>query len=135
VANGEVALILTESDELHRLNRRFRRKDRPTDVLAFDYAEDGTAPATPDAVPHRSIYGDVSDRADAVPHRSIYGDVYVSADAANRQAQERAIAPTEEAARLFLHGCLHLMGYRHDTPAALGRMLSLQEKLLADLLR
>jgi probable rRNA maturation factor len=121
-ARGQVSLILTGSEELHRLNRDFRGKDRPTDVIAFDYRETGGR--EPETV-----------HIGAGDSRSlIWGDVYVSADAAEAQARERGIGAAEEATRLFLHGCLHLLGYRHDTPADHRRMESAQEAMLASLL-
>ena len=64
----------------------------------------------------------------------IWGDVYVSAEAARRQALERGIAPREELARLFLHGCLHLLGYRDGDPRERARMEMVQESLVRKVL-
>jgi probable rRNA maturation factor len=126
-----VNLILTGAAEVRRLNRDFLRKDRDTDVIAFDYTEPERfsqrrngrlrrLPVSPSAPP----------RARAV-QRLIWGDVYVSAEAALEQARERGIPPREELARLFLHGCLHLLGYRDGTPAERARLEAVQESLLA----
>jgi rRNA maturation RNase YbeY len=111
-AAGEVHLILTDRAELRRLNRRFLGRDGETDVIAFDYLE-------------------------GLPEHAgrIWGDVYVNGDAAREQARERRIPVREELARLFLHGCLHLLGYRDGTPVERARMEVVQESLLADLLR
>jgi probable rRNA maturation factor len=64
----------------------------------------------------------------------VHGDVFVSADAARRQAEERGLPPREELARLFLHGCLHLLGWSDATPAERRRMETVQETLLPELL-
>lgn len=66
--------------------------------------------------------------------RRIWGDVYVSAEAAWSQALERGIAPREELARLFLHGCLHLLGYRDGEPRERARMKAVQESLVRKVL-
>lgn len=129
---GEVNLILTDAAEVRRLNREFLRKDRDTDVIAFDYTEpersfeprrNGRHPGLPESP-------SAPPRASAV-RRSIWGDVYVSEEAALEQARERGIPPREELARLFLHGCLHLLGYRDGTRAERARLETVQESLLA----
>jgi probable rRNA maturation factor len=102
---GLVNLILADAAEVRRLNRQFLGRDRPTDVIAFDYME------TPQ-------------------EGSIWGDVFVSAEAALEQAQEREIPVGEELARLFLHGCLHLLGYRDRARSDRTRMRRTQESLL-----
>ncbi|MBA2563806.1 MAG: rRNA maturation RNase YbeY [Gemmatimonadetes bacterium] len=106
---GEVNLVLTTAEELQRLNRTFRRRDRSTDVLAFDYRETASEGA-------------------------LWGDVYVSAEAVLEQARERGIPPREELARLFLHGCLHLLGHRDHAAQERKRMLAVQEALLPGIL-
>ena len=110
---GEVNLILTSAAEVRRLNRRFLGKDRETDVIAFDYTETAR---------------------DGVQPGSIWGDVYVSAEAALGQARERAVPVREELGRLFLHGCLHLLGHRDGTRAERALMEDVQETLLPALL-
>ncbi|MFN2431777.1 MAG: rRNA maturation RNase YbeY [Gemmatimonadota bacterium] len=111
-ATGEIALVLVDAGEIRRLNREFRGKDRATDVLSFDYREPG----------------------DGRDVRDVWGDVYVSDEAARDQAHERGIPFPEELARLFLHGALHLLGFRDDTPQELERMTGVQEELLEQLL-
>jgi len=67
------------------LNLRFKGREGPTDVLAFDFGED-----------------------------DFLGEVYVSADRAREQSVEYGITETEEIKRLVVHGILHLLGYSHD---------------------
>jgi probable rRNA maturation factor len=109
-SGGEVNLILTGAAQVRRLNREFRGKDLATDVLAFDYGEDRG-------------------------RGRIWGDVFVSAEAARRQARELRLDVLEELARLFLHGCLHLLGHRDTSPGERARMEALQESLLPELLQ
>src|SRR5437016_5734323 len=58
VGGAEVALSLVDDDEIRALNRRYRRKDRPTDVLSFSLVEGAAGLATPATV-ERGLLGDV----------------------------------------------------------------------------
>lgn len=88
---GEVSVLLTGDDHLRRLNREFRRKDRPTDVLSF--------PAPP------PLNG----------HRQPAGDLAISVETASRQATEFGHPLAAELEILMLHGLLHLAGLDHET--------------------
>jgi probable rRNA maturation factor len=133
-ASGEVALVLTDARHVRRLHREYAGEDRDTDVLAFEYA----APVRNGrAAPRERAPQAAARRRAAGPSRrgaAVHGDVFVSADAARRQAEERGLPPREELARLFLHGCLHLLGWRDATPAERRRMEAVQEALLPELL-
>ena len=83
--SGDVAILVTGNRQLRDLNRRFRRKDKATDVLSFPHA-DGTG-----------------------------GDIAVSADMAKQNARRYGHEPLEELKILVLHGMLHLAGYDHET--------------------
>lgn len=104
---ARVGILLAGDDELHRLNRDFRGKDRPTDVLSF--------PADPDD----SETGDY------------LGDVAVSMERALEQAPRFSASLDEELARLIVHGVLHLLGYDHHTPADGRRMKARERRYLA----
>ncbi len=84
--SGEVNVRITSNRELQRLNRRFRRKDTPTDVLSF-----------PSGIP------------------KLAGDIAISADIAAANAAEIGHTPETELKILILHGLLHLAGYDHET--------------------
>ncbi len=99
---GEVNCVLTDDTELEDLNRRFRGRTGPTDVLAFPYD-----PSASDGV---------------------HGDVYVSLDRAREQAAERQERVDREVWRLFVHGALHLAGRDHDSEESERAMLAAQEK-------
>jgi probable rRNA maturation factor len=83
---GQVQVLITSSAELRELNRRFRRKDKPTDVLSFPAIGDGEA-----------------------------GDIAISADIASENAYELGHSLDEELRILILHGILHLGGHDHET--------------------
>jgi rRNA maturation RNase YbeY len=85
---------------MRALNRRFRRQDRPTDVLAFPAGE-------PDRL----------------------GDVVIAAGVARRQARDAGPALGTELRLLALHGLLHLLGYDHDGEADAGRMARIERRL------
>lgn len=100
-ARGVVSVAVVSDTVVRRLNRVYRRKDRPTDVLSF--------PAT-DAAPQprqqsRSL------RAAAMPH---LGDIVIARGVARRQAKARGHAEATELKVLALHGLLHLLGYDHE---------------------
>ncbi len=98
---GEVEVLLTSDAELKRLNRSFRGKNRPTDVLSFP------APAEI-----------------AAQHA---GDVAISIETAARQAAEYGHPLRDELRILILHGLLHLSGLDHETDA--GEMAARESEL------
>jgi probable rRNA maturation factor len=102
---GTVNVLITNSRELHALNRRFRGKDRPTDVLSFP--------------PISSL------------PRDFAGDIAISADIAARNARALGHPLSAELRVLTLHGLLHLAGYDHERDNGLmaRREVDLRRKL------
>lgn len=98
-------MLLTTDAALHRLNRRFRGKNKPTDVLSF--------PANPLQI--------------AKPAERVAGDVAISVETARRQSAACGHSLATEIKVLILHGLLHLAGYDHEIDA--GRM-ALREQIL-----
>lgn len=103
---GEVNILLTGDAEMRRLNRQFRRKDKPTDVLSFP------APQPPEG-------------------EKGGGDIAISLRAARAQAAELGHDLLTEVKVLILHGMLHLAGHDHERDR--GQMLRLEQKLRAEL--
>ena len=91
-ADYEVSLRLVGDAQIHALNRSYRRKDRPTDVLAFAQRE-GPAGAI---------------------HPGLLGDLVISVDTARRQDRHGLY---RELVHLASHGLCHLLGYDHRTDA------------------
>jgi probable rRNA maturation factor len=99
--HGGVTVLVTTSRVLRALNRRFRRQDKATDVLAFP--------------------------AGMMSVQRLAGDVAISADIAAQNARRLGHSPAEEVKILALHGMLHLAGHDHETDdGAMGR----RERLL-----
>ena len=87
----EVSFVLTDDERIHQLNKIYRHKDRPTDVLAFAMQE-----------------GELAELAGGV-----LGDVIVSVPTARKQAEERNASVLDEVTMLLAHGLLHLLGHEH----------------------
>lgn len=103
----EVSIVLTDDAHIHELNKIYRHKDRPTDVLAFAMREGAFA----------SLAG------------GVLGDVIVSVPTARKQAHERGVSVLDEVTMLTAHGLLHLLGWDHDTPAKDRRMRAETDRL------
>ncbi len=103
-----VSLSVVSPARMQALNRRFRKKDRPTDVLSFSAA--------------------------GFPGSNLLGDVVICWEVARRQTGTFGTTPREEIQRLTIHGVLHLFGYDHETSKAEAKkMFALQEKILSSL--
>lgn len=85
---GRVNVLVTGSIELRSLNRRFRGKDQPTDVLSFTPGPDFA--------------------------HGLAGDIAISADIAKQNARQLGHSAAQEIKILALHGVLHLAGYDHE---------------------
>lgn len=105
-AEGLVSLLLTDDGELQRLNRDFRGKDKPTDVLSF--------PALP-------------------MDRPLLGDIAVAYGVSARDAAVQGKALADHLTHLLIHGYLHLLGHDHETPAEAGEMEAREIRALAAL--
>lgn len=106
---AELSVLLCDDGTIHALNRDHRRKDKPTDVLAFAMREGETG----------HLAGD------------LLGDVVISIDTAKRQAPEHSRSTSAEIRFLLAHGVLHLVGYDHVTKAEERRMMAMTDVLLA----
>jgi probable rRNA maturation factor len=102
----ELSIALVDDPTIQELNRAYRRKDKPTDVLAFPMVEH-------DPAGRRGRRGPV----DPMAWRGMLGDVIVSIDTAARQAARRSRPLLDEVTMLLGHGLLHLLGYDHRTSA------------------
>ncbi len=100
----ELGLVITSQEKMRQLNRSYRGKDEPTDVLAFamhpaEQMPEADSPpfiAPPDGVQH-------------------LGEVIISYPQAAIQAGEHQHSVKREIAILIIHGLLHLLGYDHET--------------------
>ncbi len=89
VDGAEVALTLVGPRAIHSLNRKYRHKDRPTDVLSFSLKEKG---------PDGKFY---------------LGDIIICPEVARKQARKQGHTLLREIEILAIHGFLHLLGFEH----------------------
>lgn len=94
LAQVELSVALVDDATIHELNRDYRKKDKPTDVLAFPLQE---------PVPKKPT--------------GLLGDVILSIDTARKQAKKHRRTLLAELTMLMAHGLLHLLGYDHQTDA------------------
>lgn len=87
----EISLVFTDNSSIRRLNRQFRKKDRPTDVLSFSIGERG-----------------------ADGHYYL-GDIVISVSQAYVQCGRKKNKLEKELERLMIHGFLHLLGHDHGS--------------------
>jgi probable rRNA maturation factor len=124
-ARGELAIALASNAEVRALNRRYRRKDRPTDVLAFPATDgrkgQGKREKGKDAFP--------SYRATEPPSHRFLGDIVIATGVARRQAAEAGHSYAAELRILVLHGLLHLLGYDHHGVAERKQMAKVESRL------
>ena len=105
---AELTISLVGDREIHELNRSYRDKDRPTDVLAFAMREGESTSTGAD----------------------LLGDVVISLETASRQAIRRRRPLADEVRVLLVHGILHLLGYDHERGAAQARRMRAAERRL-----
>ena len=113
---AELSLVLVSDRRMRTLNQRYRKKDRPTDVLAFPMYESWPpkrrSVASAASVAARSGYP--LPPMQRVMSGVLIGDVVISMPTAKRQAAALGHSLREEMARLLVHGVLHLLGYDHE---------------------
>ena len=110
-SGAELSIVFADDDFLQELNRKWRNKDTPTNVLAFpaDNLEPGEG---------------------AGPH---LGDIVVSLDTAEREAELDSKHFDDHLTHLVVHGFLHLFGYDHQDEDQADTMESLERAILAKL--
>jgi probable rRNA maturation factor len=91
----EIGLLITGQEKIQELNKTYRGRDRPTDVLAFYMTGAGEFVQPPDDVKH-------------------LGEVVISYPQAVLQAREQGNSAEKELRILIIHGILHLLGYDHE---------------------
>ncbi len=102
---GELSLALVSDAEIQTLNRDFRDKDKPTNVLSFP--DDGPAP--------------------------LLGDIVLALETISREAAEKSVPFVHHVTHLIIHGFLHLQGYDHETDETASEMEALEISALAAL--
>lgn len=106
--DAQVNLVLTDNEEIRRVNSQFRQIDAPTDVLSF--------PMIPFETPaDYTIVEDDESYFDLDTDELLLGDIMISVDRVFAQAEEYGHSVTREYCFLIAHSMLHLLGYDHMT--------------------
>lgn len=101
LSEREIELLLTDDDEISKINREFRGIDKATDVLSFP--------------------------SDPFPNAPL-GSIIISVDKVQSVSEELGHTPDDEIALLFIHGILHLVGYDHEVDS--GEMRERERELV-----
>lgn len=112
----EISLVFTDDAEQQGLNRDFRGKDSPTNVLSFPNMDETQMPGI-----------------DANGAPRLLGDVVLARETVLREADEQAKRPGDHVSHLLVHGVLHLLGYDHEEADEAEEMESLEREILARL--
>ena len=110
-AQTELGILLTDDSEQRRLNRDFRGKDAPTNVLSFPAHDGNAAPGVP----------------------LLLGDVVLAYETVAREAAERGWPLGDRLRHLVVHGTLHLLGWDHENETEAAAMELLETAILAKL--
>jgi probable rRNA maturation factor len=108
---SELAIVLTDDSAIRALNRRWRGRDKATNVLSF--------PA----------HGLVPPGSGPRP----LGDIVIAYETMTREAQEQGLPLTHHLTHLAVHGFLHLLGYDHESDTEAETMEQLERDILARL--
>jgi len=95
----EVSIRYTSDDEVQQLNRDYRHKDKPTNVLSFPMVQ----PDLLDAINQGDDDGE-----------TLLGDIVLAHGVCTREAHEKNVTAEAHATHLIVHGTLHLLGYDHE---------------------
>lgn len=111
---AEVSVTIVSNDDIHQINKEYRGKDAPTDVISFALEEEGE--------------GEIEIVGAEMP--PVLGDIIISADRTREQAEEYNHSLKESLGFLAVHGFLHLLGYDHMTKEEEEEMFTKQKELL-----
>lgn len=107
------SVIFCTPEQIHEINRDYRKIDRPTDVISF------------------AMQDDLSNVLIEEEEEEL-GDIFINTQAIIDQAREYGHSERRESCFLFCHGLLHLLGYDHMTKEDETVMFDLQKKILHD---
>lgn len=114
--SAEVTVTFVDNSYIHSLNKQFRNKDVPTDVLSFPMAKDGTYEKDPET------------------GAQILGDIVISLEKVLEHCELYGHTMRREVAYLVAHGMFHLLGYDHERGGEEKRQMRDKEEKVLDLL-
>ena len=104
-----LSVVFTNDEHITTLNKIYRKKNKPTDVLAFPM--DLNPSSFPD-----------------IPW--MIGEIIISIDTCQKNAEKEEITLEQKIFQMFIHGFIHLLGYHHDTPEKYEKMSDLHKSIL-----
>lgn len=108
--NSSLTVLITNNKEITELNKKFKKTNKPTDVLSFHL------------------------RKEEQIKKKYLGDIVISIEQAKKQALKKHASIENELIMLLIHGYLHLLGYDHKHRKEANIMFSLQNKLLLEMM-
>lgn len=103
---SEICIRIIDENESQKLNNSYRHQNHPTNILSFPYSEDDS---------------------------NLLGDLAICAHIIEKESKEQRIDLETHWAHIVIHGCLHLIGYTHDTESEAEKMEELESTLLKEL--
>jgi len=116
----EATIVLTDDAEMRELNRTWRNKDQPTNVLSFPASD---APGESAAVGGSTALGECAH----------LGDVVIAFETTCAEAAEKSLSLSDHVSHLVVHGVLHLLGFDHHEDNEAEQMERLERMALASL--
>lgn len=113
-SNASASVIFVTSEQIHEINRAYRKIDRPTDVISF-------------------ALHDSEDAYEMMEGEQELGDIFINIQAIVEQATSYGHSLRREVCFLFTHGLLHLLGYDHMEEPDEKEMFRLQDVILDDI--
>ncbi|MBD8069190.1 rRNA maturation RNase YbeY [Bacillus sp. PS06] len=113
-SGSELSITFVDNNRIQEINREYRDKDQPTDVISFAMEELGE--------------GEIEIQGEDLPR--ILGDIIISIPRTKEQSLEYGHSFDRELGFLTVHGFLHLLGYDHETPEEETVMFSKQKEIL-----
>ncbi len=105
--NVVITIIICDNKFIHKINKEFRKKNRPTDVIAFSYRE--------------NPFPDTGQKTE------LLGEIYISLEKASENSCIYGVSLMDEIKRLLVHGVLHLIGYDHERSGRDAKIMAVKE--------
>jgi probable rRNA maturation factor len=96
----EITCVFSDNEFIRSLNKKYRKRDEPTDVLAFSFTEG----------------------EDSEYRKHLFGEIYISVEMARENSKRYENTLMDELILLFIHGMLHLIGYNDESDSERGNM-------------
>ena len=121
----EISIRLTDDAAVHALNKAYRGKDRPTNVLSFPMVQADLLDAL---IGEDEARGEIGENGEV-----LLGDIVLAEGVCRREAAEKNVPLDHHATHLIVHGTLHLLGYDHIDDAQAEAMEAIEREALASL--